>query len=225
MIRFAVISAFLLVSVGVILAAFFLAGPDTPVGTLLINLGTEIFGILLTVAVVEWFLDRRRRQDRARELAWGVMHSLERAIWVWQGGPRQMGPEELLGVISGIDRSDPVDQVALTLMVGLGSKARETLDSEITAVRTLPGLAPALEDLTSLRTLTDGGSGVSIRMVAEILESATSGVADVLGLPCQRLPAALIPYRDSAVEAQQARFLEARGDGAAYPRPGESRLT
>jgi hypothetical protein len=218
MTRILVIAAFLIVSLAVIsLAAFFPSGSGWR--DLLVNLGTEIFGILLTVAVVEWLLDRRRRQDRAREIAWGVLHSLERAVWVWQGGPRQMGPDELLGVIAHIGRSDPVDPVSLSLLVSLGSAAREALDKETSSIRTLPGLAPSLEDLTSLRSLTDGGSGVPIRMVAEILESSTAGTARVLGLPSQRIPGALVPYRDSSIDAQQARFHEVRGDGPIVQRP------
>ena len=70
------------------------------------NLGTEIFGILVTIALVDWVLEKRRRQDRARELAWGVVHSIEHALWVWQGGPRQIGTNELLGIISGIKAKD-----------------------------------------------------------------------------------------------------------------------
>ena len=207
MIRLVVIGGFLLVSVAVILAAF-QVGADSPTGTLLINLGTEIFGILITVAVVEWFLDRRRRQDRARELSWGVLHALERAVWVWQGGPRQMGTDELLGVISGIQSDHTVEPGTRALLVALGTQSKETLDKEGTAIRTLPGLKPALEDLTSLRTLSDGGG--SIRMVSEILEAATRGVAGVLGLSTLKIPGALVAHRDSSPGAQQERLLEER---------------
>ncbi|RMH20294.1 MAG: hypothetical protein D6701_03975, partial [Gemmatimonadetes bacterium] len=81
MIRWLVATAFLVASAGTILAAF-MVGPETGSGTLLVNLGTEIFGILITVAVVEWLFERRRLQDRAREQAWNVLHGLERAVWV-----------------------------------------------------------------------------------------------------------------------------------------------
>lgn len=52
----------------------FQVGVNTPNGTLFVNLGTEIFGILITVALVEWLFERRRLQDRGRELAWSVLH-------------------------------------------------------------------------------------------------------------------------------------------------------
>ena len=69
MIRATVAAAFLFISASLVWLAFFL-GAATPTGTLFINLGTEIFGILVTVAVVEWFFERRRLQDRGRELSW-----------------------------------------------------------------------------------------------------------------------------------------------------------
>lgn len=219
MIRLVVTAVFLLVSVGLILAAF-RTGADTGSGTLLINLGTEIFGVFVTIAVVEWFLERRRKQDRARELAWSTLHGLERAVWVWQGGPRQMKTDELLGLIAGIRSQEPPEPATRALLVALGSQARETLDLDAAAIRTTPALRPALEDLTSLNSLSDGGQ-VSVRMVAEILEASTLGLSRVLGLSSQRIPSALIAYRDPSSEAQAERFNEGRpGSLGSGPAPG-----
>lgn len=206
-----------LVALGFLLAAAaltwgaFVTGTETNVGALYINLGTEIFGILITVALVEWLFERRRLQDRAREMAWGIFHTLERAVWVWQGGPRQLGTDALLGLIHGIKKNDPLPQFTRTLLVNLGTQSREALDKEASAIRLIPGMKAALDDLTSLRALTDGDSAVSIRMVAEVLESATVGLARVLSLSAQPIPAALVRYRDSAEEAQEERYYHGKG--------------
>ncbi len=215
MVRLVVALAFLVVSVGAIWIAF-LVGTTSSYGTVLVNLGTEIFGILVTIAVVEWFFDRKRRQDRARELAWGLLHGLERVIWTWQGGPQQVGTEELLGIIGGIKSEDPITRPTKTLMFNLGGKARSALDKEPQVVKSLSGLREALEDVQSLRSLQDGDSAVSVRMIAEILEASTRGLANVLGLSTQRIPAGLIRYRDASAEAQKNRF-HTSGDGAAMP--------
>jgi hypothetical protein len=180
---------FLVVSTLMIWGAF-LVGADSNEGSLFINLGTEIFGILITVALVEWLFERRRLQDRGRELAWNVFHALERAVWVWQGGPSQMGTDALLGLIHGIGKTDPLPQFTRTLLVNLGSQSREALDKEAPAIRLLPGMEPALADLTSLRSLSDGDFGVWIRMVRE---------------------AALIRYRDSTERAQEERYYAGKG--------------
>ena len=83
-----------------------------------------------------------------------------------------------------------------------------------------------MEDLTSLRALTDGESAVSIRMVAEVLESGALGLAKVLHLSTQPIPAALVRYRDSSERAQEERYYHgkswtprAEGGGASDP-PG-----
>ena len=65
----AMVTAGFLTVAGVILWISFVIGVDTAAGTLFINLGTEIVGIVITVAVVEWFFERRRLQTRGRQLA------------------------------------------------------------------------------------------------------------------------------------------------------------
>ena len=78
MIRWVVTAAFLGLAAGIIWLAFFV-GAETPRGNLLINLGTEIVGIVITVAVVEWFFEKRRHNTRGRQLAWEALHALEHA--------------------------------------------------------------------------------------------------------------------------------------------------
>jgi hypothetical protein len=207
--RLLVAFAFLLASLAAIAAAFGI-GADTPWGNVLINLGTEIFGILLTVALVQWILDRRRLMERAREVAWSTLHGVERAVWVWQGGPRQPSMDELLGLVAAIRPDDGMAPVTRTLLSNLGVQCREMLDREGGALKTVPGLTEALEELTSLRVLRDGGNTVSRRMVAEALDSSTRALARILGLPSQRLPGALVRYRDAAEEAQETRSFDLR---------------
>ena len=210
LLRALVAVAFLLLSAVMIWGAFIM-GSDTNEGALFVNLGTEIFGILITVALVEWLFERRRLQDRARELAWSIFHALERAVWVWQGGPRQLGTDALLGLIHGIRKNDPLPQFTRTLLVNLGTQSREALDKESMAIKLIPGMKGAVDDLTSLRALTDGDSAVSIRMVAEVLESGTLGLAKVLHLSTQPIPAALVRYRDSSERAQEERYYHGKG--------------
>ena len=91
-----------------ILAASFLPGIDPAVQALLVNLGTEIIGIVITVAVVEWFFERRRLQNRGRQLAWDALHAVEHGVWVWQGGPREMDTDEVRAVLNAVGDDDPL---------------------------------------------------------------------------------------------------------------------
>lgn len=213
MIRSIVATSFLIVLVGLIAGGFWL-GASTPTGGLLMSLGTEVFGILVTVAVVEWLFERRRLQDKARELAWSVLHSVERAVWIWQGGPERIGTDELLGIIAGVSSGDPIPRFTKVLLVSLGTQCREALDKDSQAVRSLTGLKASLEDLSSLGSLRDDDPAVSVRMVSEILEAGTTGLARLLGKSTQRLPPGLIRGRDSSESAQQQRYFDL---GAATP--------
>lgn len=218
MLRVALVVGFLVLSAGLILAAF-LGPSDGLSSSLLINLGTEVFGILVTVAVVEWLFERRRLQDRARQLAWSTLHAMERAVWVWQGGPRRLGTEELLGLIGAISPDDPMPPSTQALLTNLGARAKEVLQRDAGTLRSLPGLREALDDLTSLNSIREGGSPVSLRMVSEVLESSALGLARVLGQPTERMSAGLIRYRDSSLEAQEERYNDSEG----HPLPGRSR--
>lgn len=205
MFRILVVGGFFLVSVAVVVWSY-VVGVNTPTGTVLVNLGTEIFGILITLAVVDWLLERRRLQDRARELSWRVLHNVERAVWLWQGGPRRLETDELLGLISGIGGGDRFQPYTRAHLMNVGAQSRESLTREERAVKTLPGLKDALEDLTSLSSLADGDSVVSVRMVSEILQSAVRGLAAALGQPTQQMLTGLVRYRDPSLEAQEERF-------------------
>lgn len=199
----------LVISCGLMLIALRL-GYRSEGGELLLNLGTEIFGILITVAVVDWLLERRRLQDRARELAWSSLHAVERAVWVWQGGPRRLDTDELLGLITGIDPNDELQPYTRSLLVSVGAQSREALNREASSINSLPGLKTALEELTSLNVLSEERSSVSIPMVTEILETATRALAGVLSQSTQPIPAALVRYRDASLEAQAERYYHIR---------------
>jgi len=221
MIRAAVVTVFLVIAVTIVTVAMFL-GTDTPLGGFLANLGTEIFGIVITVAVVEYFFERRRLQDRAREIAWSILHGIEQCIWMWQGGPRRMGTDQLLGLAASIDSSDELAPYTQSQLQGLGDRTSQILQRQRAAIKSVGGLEEALNDLTSLKGLgEDAGrtdaSRTEIRMIAEILESSTTGLARVLGQPDQRIPGALIRYRDPSVEAQERRHLETRPHLQAEP--------
>jgi hypothetical protein len=82
---FSAISAFL------ILSSIF-SGFGDPIREILGNLGSEVFGILVTIAFVDWVLELRRRQDGARALGWDVLHAIGNAVWVWQGGVSMRAP-------------------------------------------------------------------------------------------------------------------------------------
>lgn len=194
-----------LVAGGLLLAAFQMEG-GLRGSELLMGLAIEVFGIIVTLAVVDWMLERRRRQERARDLAWTTLHSVERAVWVWQGGPRRVTSDELLGLILGIDTKDALQPVTRSLLAAVGARSLEILDREASSVSTVPGLATALQELSGLSLLSNERSSASIVLVREVLHSGIQELTRVLGLSSQAMLSALIRYRDAAADAQKERY-------------------
>lgn len=204
MLRALVTSAFLLLAVVILWMAFRFG---TGTSDLFVNLGTEIIGIVITVAVVEWFFERRRLQARARQVAWNVLHSLEHSIWVWQGGPREMDTDEILGLLNGVSRGDPVPDFTRSLFLGIGTRSKQSLKNDREAVRTLPGLGDALVELGRLSSIRDSGADFPPDKIADILEAGVLYLARILGLPDERIPANLVRYRDPSPQSQEERYL------------------
>ena len=214
MVRAAVTAAFLLLAVLILWAAF-VVGTDTDLGNLFVNLGTEIIGIVITVAVVESFLERRRLFNRGRQLAWDALHATQSAIWVWQGGPREMDTDEVLGVLKAVREDDPLPDFTEGLFLNVGTRSRRLLNNDPQAVAALPGFMNALEHLARLSAIRDGRAPMPPRKVADILEEGTTALAQALGQPTERHLASLIRYRDPSVESQERRHHGGRmGAGA-----------
>lgn len=210
--RILVPAAFLVIAALVIWSAFGVTEGSTT-QSLLVNLGTEIVGIVITVAVVEWFFERRRNLERARQLAWSALHVAEHGIWVWMGGPREVETDQLLGILRAVDEEDPLPDFTQNLLLGLGTRAKHLLHNELPALQSVPGLMTAFEELARLNAIREGGKVTPPRKVADILELGVVGLARVLGQPEEPMPARLIRYVDPSEEAQEMRYFGGHGGG------------
>lgn len=194
-----------------ILAWSALIGVNTPAGTILTNLGTELVGIVITVAVVEWFFERRRHQTRGRQLAWDALHAVEHAVWVWQGGPREMDTDEVLGILNAVGEEDPLPDFTEGLFLNIGTRSRRLLNNDPEAVTAVRGFVDGLEHLARLSAVRDGKTPMPSRKIGDILEQGTTALARSLGKTTDRHLASLIRYRDPAVESQERRHFGGRG--------------
>jgi hypothetical protein len=204
LLRVVLIGGFLSIA-AVILWISFIFGVETSTGTLLINLGTEIVGIVITVAVVEWFFERRRLQTRGRQLAWDALHAVEHAVWVWQGGPREMDTDEVRGILNAVGQDDPLPDFTEGLFLNIGTRSRRLLNNDPDAVAALPGFMNGLEHLARLSAIRDGKAPMKPRKVADILDEGTSDLAKALGKPTERHLASLIRFRDPSLGSQERR--------------------
>ncbi len=203
MLRWLVTGGFLFVA-AIMLGMSFSFGVGTSVGTLLMNRGTEIIGIVMTVAIVEWFFERRRLQNRGRQLAWDFLHAVEHVVWVWQGGPREMDSDEVRGLLNAV-KDDPLPEFTEGLLLNIGTRSHRLLNNDPAAVAAMPGLMIGLEHLGRFSSIRDGKSPWAPRKVADILDEGTRALAKCLGKPTERHPTRLIRFRDPSVESQERR--------------------
>ena len=210
MLRALVTAGFLTLALAILTVSFVLDVDPSTEG-LLVNLGTEIIGIVITVSVVEWFFERRRLQNRARQLAWDAMHAVEHAVWVWQGGPREMDSDEVLGLLNAVGEHDPLPDFTEGLFLNIGTRSRRLLNNELQSLGTMPGFMNGLEHLARLSSLRDGDSTIAPRKLADILDQATKDLARALGKPTERHLASLIRYRDPSAESQERRHYGGTG--------------
>lgn len=217
MMRALVTGGFLALALILLAIPFMLEGVGESVEGLLVNLGTEIIGIVITVAVVEWFFERRRLHTRGRQLAWDALHAVEHAVWVWQGGPREMDTDEVRGVLNAVGEKDPLPDFTESLLLNIGTHSRRLLNNEPGAVSAVPGFMNGLEHLARLSSLRDGEGTIASRKLADILDQGTAELARALGKPTERHLASLIRFRDPTEEAQERRHFGGGGqDGARH---------
>lgn len=202
--RLLVPAGFLVVA-GIVLSSAFRV-VDGPTQSLLINLGTEIIGIVITVAVVEWFFERRKNLERARQVAWSAMHAVEHSVWVWQGGPREIESDQLLGMLRAVDEESSLPDFTENLFLSLGTRSKHALHNDQPALESMPGLMLAFEELARLNAIREGGRVTPPKKVADILEAGVINLAKVLGQPTEAMPARLIRYLDASENAQELRY-------------------
>lgn len=179
--------------------------------SVVLDLGAETIGLALTVAVVDWFLERRRLQAAGRRLAWQVFHSIERIVWVWQGGPPRLDTGEVLSLLQDADRNGPIAPGTESLLLGLAVESRRLLKADHDAVDAFAGLEGCLGDLTLFANVARETRTPSVGSMVSTLLDVTKRLAKLLDLSADSVvPARLIRGRDPSLEAQASRARVAR---------------
>lgn len=181
MFRILVSTTFLVAAISIIWLAFH--GDTTGSWSALwLNLGTEIIGIVATVAIVDWLFERRRAADEARRTAWNVVHELDHAIWVWQGGRREFDFDELFAIISEVKADDPLPAFVQNLLMNVGAKASNTLRNRADLAGANHHLKLGMKALCPLARIRDQPSLLSPVHIAECVSGATLALGKAVGV-------------------------------------------
>jgi len=171
-----------------------------------VNLGSELVGIVVTIVVIDWILERRRRQDEARRIALQALHELDHAVWIWQGGAREFDIAELLGLLGNVSDADPLPRFTQNLLLVAGSKAANTLRIRAEEVASDSHLRSGLEELARIEAMRDGTAPMSSRLVAKHARGASELFAKAAGIA---IPTTMVlppeRFRDNSIAEQEWR--------------------
>ncbi|MBX3363806.1 MAG: hypothetical protein KF866_03490 [Phycisphaeraceae bacterium] len=182
-----------------------------PVGDTLtefgLNLGAEIIGIAMTVAVVDWLIERSKLREEAQRIAWATLHDIDHAVWVWQGGRREFHLDELVAILSLVKEEDPLPVFTKNLFANLGMRASDTLRLQARVFRHHRKLKNALTYLSGLAQIRELENLVSPSYIVQSLQSSVAILAFLTGQGMHPASFGIVrTFRDPSIDGQQARY-------------------
>lgn len=196
---------FLVIS-GILIGVSFSRDPSLGAPDFLLNLGTEIIGIVITVSIVEYLFERNKFEEKARHIAWEALHAIDHAVWVWQGGAREFNLDELNEILSLAQPSDPIPDFTQSLFLNLGSRADNTCRTNTKETKLLPDLYEGLTQLRDLSTIRDNNDPIATETVIEILRDSVSYLSKAVGTTFSVNQAnGRSPHRSAEIGAQERR--------------------
>ncbi|USN98744.1 MAG: hypothetical protein H6810_11360 [Phycisphaeraceae bacterium] len=171
------------------------------------NLGTELLGLAFTIAFIDWLLERKRLNEQVQHLAWRMLHDLDHAFWVWQGGRREFHLDELMSLLDMADRNDPLPRFTEELFINLGIRASDNLRLQPRLMAHDRRLKAALKSLAGLAQVREAKNIVHSGFIIDGLRSAVTNLAELTGqTPHPGEFAAAKSFRDPSFDAQQRRY-------------------
>ena len=147
----------------------------------LLNLGTEIFGIVITIVIVDYLLEKRKQEEAAKNIAWEALNFLDHAIWVWQGGAREFNLNELSALLDLIEEEDPLPPFTQNLLLQIGSRADNSLRTKENILAASTNTRNAMETLRPLSKMRDAHNPLSNSEIQQILKEALSALTTAVG--------------------------------------------
>ncbi|MEM7622942.1 MAG: hypothetical protein AAF235_07025 [Planctomycetota bacterium] len=197
-------AALIFMGVGVVFDA---AGWQVGLLALAGNVGAEILGLALTVAIIDWLIERKKITEEAHRLAWQMLHDLDHAFWVWQGGRREFHLDELVALLGVADPKDPMPQFTEELFINLGIRASDTLRLQPRLMNHDRRLRASMKSLSGLAQIREAANIVDANYVIDGLRNAVRNLADVTGQnPHSGEFGAARSFRDPSEPAQIRRY-------------------
>lgn len=206
--RWILAGAFTFVALSMVIGSLFMDGfTKQTFSALLANMGAEILGLALTVAIIDWLIERKNLDEQVQQQAWRMLHDLDHAFWVWQGGRREFHLDELVALLSVADPKDPLPQFTEELFINLGIRASDTLRLQPRVMKHDRRLRAAMKSLAGLAQIREAKSFVDANYIIDGLRSAVGKLAEVTDQhPHSGEFGAAHAFRDPSEDAQVRRY-------------------
>ena len=186
------------------------------------NLGSEIIGSAFTVAIVDWLIERKRMREQAQEFAWRLLHDVDHALWVWQGGRREFHLDEMVSLLGLAKPSDPFPPTTEDLFINLGVRAGDMIRLHGRIMRFDKRLRQTCTALKSLSQLREAKGTLGSEYVIDALRTAVYTLAAVTGQRVHEGEFGVAKaFRDPTLRAQEQRYrgtqMDLMGRGLAKP--------
>lgn len=192
------------------------------------NLASELTAIALIVLIVDWMLERNKLREEAQRIAWSMLHDIDHAVWVWQGGRREFHLDELMALLDMVEDKDAIPPYTQNLLANLGVRASDTLRLQSRIFGIHKRLKQAMVYLKSLGQMREMEDLMPPSFVVDALKSAITQLAGVTGQGLHPGEFGVArTFRDASPEAQRARYMGIEQDpfmeGARWPVAGVAR--
>jgi len=202
-----VLAVGLLVLAVIMITVSMLLPSTTDFKELFLNLGSEIIGITITVAIVNWLIERSKMREEAQRIAWSMLHDIDHAVWVWQGGRREFHLDELVAILDLIEPTDRVMPFTQNLMANLGVRAADTLRLQSSVMRVHLRLKNAMTYLSGLGQIRELNTIATPAFIVDAIKSAITNLAHTTGQQIHTGQFGVArTFRDPSPTAQEARY-------------------
>jgi len=183
-------------------------GLQSDTGALLLNLGTNIIGIGITITFVDRMLSIRKNADEAEAMAHTILHHLDHVVWIWLGGYRNFSTTELFGLLSSVKDSDELHPNTRHGLVVLADRSSHFCKLRPAVVVANSSLKKAIDLLGQFCHLADRSTPWSAIAISQSLQEAAICLCKAVHEPITTLQYDNdIRLRDSSLRAQEDRLL------------------
>jgi hypothetical protein len=180
---------------------------------LFLNLATEFLGIVVTLVLIDFILERRTQAQEARKTATRALNDVDHAIWVWLGGLRAFELQETVELLEKVDDSAILAPFTQNLFLQLGTTASYTLKLETAQLQRNKYLRESLERLSDLMAVRDQNSQLSPEVLSSLLKEVVKNLATAARVSSTQgtFDASTVHYNPSLEEQEWRHYGEVIG--------------